>query len=182
MTDTQLKEFLATFTHTESGDVKRNKFVLFAKKGAEGTFEAIGYKQESAAIANNYDTSEMTDILGTKYAEKNDKNETIEMSEYHINKDKSAFIDEAFKYTVAGLESELTDYTLLMVFGWLVDKSGAMLARQIDNCTLTLDNLGGQSFTMADVTFTGISKGTFGTVTSLSNPTFTEYQPTTAEG
>lgn len=175
MTDTQLKEFLSTFNHTETGDVKRNKFVLFAKKGTAEAFEAIGYKQESAAIANNYDTTEMTDILGVKYAEINDKNETIEMSEYHINKDKSAFLDEAFKYTVAGLESELNDYTLLMVFGWLVDESNAMFARQIENCSLTLDNLGGQSFTMADVTFSGISKGTFGTVDSLTNPIFTEH-------
>lgn len=173
MTDKELKEFLGTFTHTEDGDVKRNKFVLFAKKGDSGTYEAIGYKQESAAISNNYDTTEMTDILGTKYAEKNDKNETIEMSEYHINKSKSAFLDEAFKYTVAGLENELNDYTLLMVFGWLTDADGGMLAREISGCTLTLDNLGGQSFTMADVTFSGIGKGTFGTVDSLTDPTFT---------
>lgn len=173
MTDTELKAFLDTFKHNDTGDVKRNKFVIFARKGTEGTFEAIGYKQESAAISNNYDTTEMTDILGVKYSEINDKNESIEMSEYHINKNKSAFLDTAFSYTIAGLESELNDYTLLMVCGWLVNDKGAMLARQVEGCSLSLDNLGGQSFTMADVTFGGISRGEFGTVASLTNPTFT---------
>ena len=177
MTDAQLKTFLDSFTHNDSGDVKRNKFVLFGKKGTEDKFVALGYKQESAAISNNYDTSDMTDVLGVKYNDINDKNETIEMSEYHINKDKSAFRDTAFTYTLAGLESELNDYTLLMVCGWLTNEDGAMLARQVENCTLSLDNLGGQSFTMADVTFSGIGRGTFGTVTSLTDPTFTEYTP-----
>ena len=175
MTDAEKITFLKNFSHTESGDVKRNKFVLFAKKGSSesSTYEAIGYKQESAAIANNYDTTELTDILGTKYKEINDKSESIEMSEYHINKDKSAFLDEAFKYTIAGLENQLNDYDLLMVFSWLVDSSGKMLARHITDCTLTLDNLGGQAYTMADVTFSGISDGEYGTVASLDNPTFT---------
>lgn len=175
MTDTEKITFLKKFTHTEAGDVKRKKFVLFAKKGSgeDTTYEAIGYKQESAAIANNYDTTELTDVLGTKYNEINDKNESIEMSEYHINKDKSAFLDEAFQYTIAGLENQLNDYDLLMVFSWLTDSSGKMLARHITNCSLSLDNLGGQSFTMADVTFGGISDGELGTVDSLDNPTFT---------
>lgn len=174
MTDSEKITFLKKFSHTESGDVKRKKFVLYAKKGSgDGSYEAIGYKQESSAIANNYDTTELTDVLGVKYSEINDKNESIEMSEYHINKDKSAFLDEAFKYTIAGLESQLNDYDLLMVFSWLQDSSGNMLARHITDCTLTLDNLGGQSYTMADVTFGGISDGELGTVTSLENPTFT---------
>lgn len=177
MTNEQLKTFLATFSNAESGDVKRNKFVLFARKGSTGDYEAIGYKQESAAIANNYDTTEMTDILGNKYNEINGKNESIEMSEYHINKNKSAFLDQAFSYTVAGLEQEMTDYDLLMVFGWMVNEAGAMMARHVPNCTLTLDNLGGQSYTMADVSFGGIGQGEFGTVTDIKNPTFTAYTP-----
>jgi len=173
VTDTELKTYLAKFEHSDTGDVKRQKFVLYAKKSDEENWTAIGYKQESAAISNNYDTTELTDVLGDKYNEVNDKNETIEMSEYHINKSKSDFLNKAFKYTVAGLESELTDYSLLMVFGWLVDESGNMLARKVDGVSLRLDNLGGQSFTMADVSFSGISKGEFGTVSDLKNPTFT---------
>ena len=111
MTDSEKITFLKKFSHTESGDVKRKKFVLYAKKGiGDGDYEAIGYKHESAAIANNYDTTELTDVLGVKYSEINDKNESIEMSEYHINKDKSAFLDEAFQYTIAGLENQLNDY------------------------------------------------------------------------
>ena len=176
ITDAQLKTFLATFEHKDTGDVKRNKFVLYVKKGAEAeTWEAVGYKQESAAISNNYDTSEITDILGNKYNDKNDKNETIDLSEYHLNKDKAALVDEADKYTIAGLETEMNDYSLLMVFGWLVDSTGKMLARKVDNCTLTADNIGGQTFTMSDVSFSGIGKGVFGTVDSLTNPTFAEH-------
>lgn len=172
MTDAQLAAYLATFTHTEAGDVQRKKFVLYAKKG-EGDFEAIGYKQESAAIANNYDTQDITDVLGNKYTEINAKNETVSMSEYRINKDHSAFLDEAFSLTLAGLEDKLKDYTLLFVCAWLVDGSGNMLARQVENCSLTLDNMGGQAYTMSDVTFSGIGQGVFGTVSSLESPTFT---------
>lgn len=178
VTDTQLKTFLDTFTHTEAGDVKRNKFVLYVKKGTDlesSAWEAVGYKQESAAISNNYDTSDITDILGKKYSDKKDKNETIDLSEYHLNKDKAKFLDDAVKYTVAGLETELNDYSLLMVFGWLVDSTGKMLARKVDDCTLTSDNIGGQTFTMSDVSFSAISRGVFGTVDNISNPTFTEY-------
>lgn len=174
MTDTELKTYLAAFTHTETGDAKREKFVLYARKGSTGDYEAIGYKQESAAISNNYDTNTLTDILGVKYNDIQDKDEQIEMSEYHINKDKSAFLDEAFQYTLAGLEADLNDYELIMVCHWLVDSSSHPLARKVTGVTLTLDNLGGQSYTMADVTFSGISRGEMGYVTITDGqPSFT---------
>lgn len=180
LTDAQLKTFLATFNHTGLGDVKRDKFILFARKGSTGDYEAIGYKQESAAISNNYDTQSLTDVLGNKYNDINDKDEQIEMSEYKINETHSPFLDTAFEYTIAGLESELTDYELLMVCSWLTTTSGSTtsyLTRKVTNVTLTLDNLGGQGHTMADVTFGGISRGIFGTVDSLTTPIFTEHTP-----
>lgn len=172
MTDTQLKTWLDGFTHTETGDVKREKFVLYARKGSTGDYTPVGYKQESAAIANNYDSSTMTDILGIKYTDINDKDEQIEMSEYHINTNKSAFLDLGFEYTLAGLEAEMNDYELIMVCMWLVDENDKYLARKVTGVTLQLDNLGGQSFTMADVTWSGISRGEMGTVT------ITDGQPT----
>ena len=173
MTDTALKSWLEDFTHVDTGDVKREKFVLYARKGNTGDYTAVGYKQESAAIANNYDTSTMTDILGVKYTDINDKDEQIEMSEYHINSSKSAFLDLGFEYTLAGLENDMNDYELLMVCMWLTDSDDQYLARHVTGVTLQLDNLGGQSFTMADVTWSGISRGEMGTVTFTGNqPTF----------
>lgn len=174
MTDAQLKTWLAGFEHTEAGDTKREKFVLWARKGNTGDWEAIGYKQESAAISNNYDTNTLTDILGVKYTDVQDKDEQIEMSEYRINKDKSAFLDEAFGLVLAGLEADMNDYELIMECRWLVDENEKSLGRHITGVTLTLDNLGGQNYTMADVTFSGISRGEMGTVTVTSGqPTFT---------
>ena len=81
-------------------------------------------------------------------------------------------------YTLAGLESEIEDYELLMVSAWLVNESGEFFARNVSGVRLKLDNMGGQSYTMADVTFSGISRGKFGTVSSLSNPEFKENVPT----
>lgn len=172
MTDEQILAFINEFGHIdETGDVKRNKFVLWAKKGNETTWTPIGYKQESASISNNYDSSTITDILGNKYTDINDKDEQIEMSEYHINPSASEFLDKAFALTLAGMEQELNDYQLLMECKWLVNEDDEELGRLVTGVTLQLDNLGGQSFTMADVTWSGISRGDMGTVT------FTNGQP-----
>ena len=176
-TDDQLVEYIKTFSNKTNGDVKRELFVIFGKKGTEGTYEPLGYKQESASIANNYESEEITDVLGDTYSELTGKKESIEMSEYHCNKEHSKFLDEAHMLTQAGLENQMGDYSLLMVSAWLTDSSGKMFAREVENCTLRLDNAGGQEYMMADVTFTGISRGKIGTVDSLEAPKFTEYLP-----
>ncbi len=177
MTDVQLKTFLDSFEHSGTGDVKRELFVIFGRKGNTGDFIPLGYKQESAAIENNYDENSVRDVLGQVYNDIISKDEQISMSEYHINPSASPFLDTAWMYTLAGLESELADYELLMVSAWLVDDSGHFFAREVSGVRLKLDNMGGQSYSMADVTFSGISRGKFGTVASLSNPEFSEYTP-----
>jgi len=174
MTDAQLKTYLDSFSaDTGTGDVKRELFIIYAKKTGESSYTPLGYKQESAAIENNYNENSVRDILGSVYNDIISKDEQISMSEYHINPNASAFLNTAWMYTLAGLESELEDYELLMVSAWL-KKSGAYFARQVQNVRLKLDNMGGQSFSMADVTFSGISRGKFGTVSDLASPSFTE--------
>lgn len=175
MTDAQLKTFLDTFTHSGTGDVKRELFIIFGRKGNTGDFIPLGYKQESAAIENNYNENSVRDVLGQVYNDIISKDEQISMSEYHNNPSASPFLDTAWLYTLANLESELEDYELLMVSAWLIDADGNFFARDVSGVRLKLDNMGGQSYTMADVTFSGISRGKFGTVSSLSKPEFSEH-------
>lgn len=177
MTDAQLKTFLDKFTHNGSGDVKRELFIIFGRKGSTDDFIPLGYKQESAAIENNYNENSVRDVLGNVYNDIISKDEQISMSEYHNNPSASPFLDTAWMYTLAGLESELEDYELLMVSAWLVNESGEFFARNVSGVRLKLDNMGGQSYTMADVTFSGISRGKFGTVSSLAKPEFKENIP-----
>jgi len=173
MTDTQLKTYLDTFKHIGTGDVKRELFVVYLRETDNDTWTPLGYKQESAAVANNYEETSVKDVLGNVYKDITSKEEEIDMSEYKIHDTKSAFLDKIWKYTMGGLENLLNSYQLLMVCGWLQDSNDQMLARKVDNVTANIDNMGGQGFTTADLKISGISRGEFGTVASLSSPTFT---------
>ena len=161
------------------GDVKRKRTLYFLRKKSDLTgmtdaqkvsaWQWLGYKQESLATANNYDEEEMEDVRGDVWNDIVDKNENIDMSECRINKDHTPFLDTMFKYTLCGIEEYLEDYEILFVYDWLnavSNKQGyetaEKLCRLVSNVTATLDNLGNQSFTTADVNLSGISEGEIG--------------------
>ena len=174
MTDAQLQTYLALFTNVATGDVKREAFIVYLRKDSTDDWHALGYKQESAAIANNYEEESIKDILGNVYNDITSKAEEIDMSEYKIHSTHSPFLDDIWKATLAGLENTLNSYQLLMVCSWLQNTNHDMLARMVENVSVNLDNMGGQGYTTADLKISGISKGVFGTVSSLTTPTFTE--------
>ena len=173
MTDAQLKTYLDTFTHDGTGDVKRELFVVYLREKSTDDWTALGYQQESAGIENNYEEESIKDILGDVWNSITSKDEQINMSEYKIHDERSAFLDNIWKMTLAGLEHLLNTYQLLMVCGWLKDTNGNMFAREVDNVSVRIDNMGGQGYTTSDLNISGISQGVFGTVANLKNPTFT---------
>lgn len=173
MTDAQLKTYLDGFTHEGTGDVKRELFVIYLREDSNDDWTPLGYKQESAGVENNYEEESVKDILGDVWNDITSKDEQINMSEYKIHDTRSAFLDNIWKLTLAGLENMLNSYQLLIVCGWLTDSNDKMLARQVDNVAVRIDNMGGQGYTTSDLKISGISQGTFGTVASLNNPSFT---------
>ena len=174
MTDTQLATYLAGFSNVVTGDVKREAFVVYLRKDSTDDWHPLGYKQESAAISNNYEEENIKDVLGNVYNDITSKAEEIDMSEYKIHSTHSPFLDDIWKATLAGLENTLNSYQLLMVCSWLQNSSDAMLARMVENVSVNLDNMGGQGYTTADLKISGISRGVFGTVSSLTSPAFVE--------
>lgn len=187
-TYTKLEDWLANNVSVDDsvlGDVKRKRTLLFLRKKSEltGMTDAqkvaawvwVGYKQENLVAANNYDEEEIEDVRGNIWNDIIDKNESIELSECRINKDQTAYLDTMFKYTLCGIEEYLEDYELLFVYDWLtaIDNGGTnpkgKLCRYVSNVTATLDNLGNQSFTTADITFNGINDGEIGYCILVNN-------------
>ena len=173
MTDAQLKTYLDGFTRDGTGDVKRELFVVYLREKSTDDWTALGYKQESAGIENNYEEESVKDILGDVWNDVTSKDEQINMSEYKIHDERSDFLNNIWKCTLGGLENMLNNYELLMVCGWLKDTNQQMLARHVENVTVRIDNMGGQGYTTSDLQISGISRGEFGTVASLNNPSFT---------
>lgn len=187
-TYTKLEDWLANNVSVDDsviGDVKRKRTLLFLRKKSEltGMTDAqkvtawvwVGYKQENLVAANNYDEEEIEDVRGNIWNDIIDKNESIELSECRINKDQTAYLDTMFKYTLCGIEEYLEDYELLFVYEWLnaIANSGTTvvgkLCRYVSDVTATLDNLGNQSFTTADVTLNGINEGEMGICQIIDN-------------
>lgn len=189
MTKTQLNTFLSSFklsstgntTDVGSSDIKRKMLAIYIKKASEDSaaYELLGYRQESMSVASNNDTSDIADVNGFHYTDFNSKSEKIEMSEYHINPKKTKFLEEAIKLKISDQEEDMQDYTVLMVYGFLRDTDGNCLATEETDCTVVLDNLGGQGYTTQDVSISLSGNKTFGTVPEIvSVPTFTEHTPT----
>lgn len=184
MTLTELKTYLGKFklTATDSStdvgatDIKRRALAHYIKKTGGEEYELLGYKQESVSVASNYEENTVTDVTGATYSDITGKAESIEMSEYSVNPNKTTFLEEAIKLKIGNLEEEMQDYDVLTVYGFLRDSSGKCLATLETGCSVKLDNLGGQGFTHSDVTITLSGQKTYGTVDEITaNPTFAEY-------
>lgn len=187
MTQAQLQAYIATFTLTATGaaddagtsDIKRKMLAHFVNVGTSASpeWELLGYKQESASVASNYDTTDLTDVTGESFTDVNSKLEKLEMSEYKINPTRTKFLAEAIKLKAIDAEDQMQDYQILTVYGFMRNTSGACMAYVEDGCSLILDNLGGSGYTLSDVSFTLSGRKTFGTVAEIerTGTTFTEY-------
>lgn len=183
MTKAQIKSFLNEFKLTSTGtnadvgktDIKREALAHYIRKGDTEDWEMLGYKQESVAVASNYESNTFSDVTGATYNDITDKAETIEMSEYIVNAEKTKFLDEAIKCKIADLEEEMQDYEILTVYGFYRNAEDKCLAVLEKNCTVVLDNLGGQGFTHSDVNITLSGEKTYGTVDEIvKKPQFNE--------
>lgn len=190
MTKAELKTFLADFKLTSTGessdvgktDIKREALAHYIRKAGGEAWEMLGYKQESGAVASNYESNTVSDITGATYNDITGKAESIEMSEYVVNPKKTVFLEEAIKLKIADQEEEMQDYEILTVYGFLRNSNNECLATLETDCTVVLDNLGGQGFTHSDVTITLSGKKTYGTVDEIIPvPTFDEYTAAQAE-
>lgn len=186
MTKAQIKDFLADFKLSSTGtsddvgktDIKRESLAHYIRKSGDESWEMLGYKQESATVASNYESNTISDVTGSTYNDITGKAEAIEMSEYIVNPNKTKFLEEAIKLKTADLEEEMQDYEILTVYGFLRNGENLCLATLEKNCTVVLDNLGGQGFTHSDVSITLSGNKTFGTVEEIvAVPTFEEYAP-----
>lgn len=184
MTKSQLKEFLAGFKLSATGtnqdvgktDIKREALAHYIRKSGTEDWEMLGYKQESASVASNYESNTVSDVTGSTYNDITGKAEAIEMSEYIVNPKKTKFLEEAIKLKVADLEEEMQDYEILTVYGFYRNETNKCLATLEKDCTVVLDNLGGQGFTHSDVNITLSGQKTYGTVAEIvAVPTFEEY-------
>lgn len=182
LTPAQIETFKSGFTLASGSsaegtvsDIKRKMLAVYIKGASDTAYEMLGYKQESMSVASNYDTADTTDVTGATYTDINSKAEKIEMSEYHINKNKTKFLEEAIKNKIFNQEEKMQNYTVLTVYGFLRDTDGNCLATEETGCTVVLDNLGGQGFVMSDVNITLSGVKTYGTVPEIvATPTFTE--------
>lgn len=190
MTKVEIKAFLADFKLTSTGttedvgktDIKREALAHYIRKSGDESWEMLGYKQESATVASNYESNTVSDVTGSTYNDITGKAESIEMSEYIVNPNKTRFLEEAIKLKTADLEEEMQDYEILTVYGFLRNNENLCLATLETNCSIMLDNLGGQGFTHSDVTVTLSGNKTFGTVKEIvAVPTFEEYTAANAE-
>lgn len=190
MTKSEKKLFLADFKLTSTGtsedvgktDVKREALAHYIRKSGEEDWEMLGYKQESATVASNYESNTVSDVTGSTYNDITGKAETIEMSEYIANPNKTKFLEEAIKLKAADLEEEMQDYEILTVYGFYRNEDGKCLATVETDCTVVLDNLGGQGFTHSDVNITLSGNKAFGTVEEIvAVPTFEEHTAAQAE-
>ena len=186
MTKAERKAFLADFKLSATGesadvgktDIKREALAHYIRKAGSETFEMLGYKQESGAVASNYESKPVSDITGATYNDITGKAESIEMSEYVVNPKKTVFLEEAIKLKIADQEEEMQDYEILTIYGFLRNGENKCLATLETDCTVVLDNLGGQGYTHSDVSITLSGKKTFGTVEEIVPvPTFDEYKP-----
>lgn len=184
MTAAQLKTFTEKFKLTATGtyedvgktDIKRQMLAHYIRKSGSEDWEMLGYKQESFAVASNYESNTVTDVTGSTYNDINGKAEAIEMSEYNVNPNKTKFLEEAIKLKITNREDEMQDYEILTVYGFLRDTENKCLATLETGCTVVLDNLGGQGFTHSDVNITLSGQKTYGTVAEIeSAPTFAEH-------
>lgn len=189
MTKKDLNEFLAKFKLTATdnvedvgkSDIKRKALAQYIKK-ADGSYEMLGYKQESVTTASNYETNTVTDVTGITYNDVTGKAESIELSEYIVNPKKTMFLEEAIKLKLSNQEEDMQDYTVLTVYGFLRNSEGKCLATEETNCSVLLDNLGGQGFTHSDVTVTLSGDKKYGTVDEIVPvPTFNEHTVTPAK-
>lgn len=186
MTKPELKAFLADFKLTSTGtseevgktDIKRESLAHYIRKAGSENFEMLGYKQESGTVSSNYESNTVSDITGATYNDITGKAEAIEMSEYVVNPKKTAFLEEAIKLKIADQEEDMQDYEILTVYGFFRNGENQCLATLETDCTVVLDNLGGQGFTHSDVTVNLSGKKTYGTVDEIiPAPTFEEYNP-----
>lgn len=184
MTQEQIKTFRDGFKLTSTGknaevgktDIKRQMLAHYIRKSGAENWEMLGYKQESFAVASNYESNPVTDVTGATYNDITGKAEAIELSEYNVNPNKTKFLEEAIKLKITNAEEEMQDYEILTVYGFLRNSENKCLATLEKDCTVVLDNLGGQGFTHSDVNITLSGVKTFGTVEEISStPTFEEY-------
>lgn len=180
-----INTFLAGFKLTSTGkydtvgnsDVKRKMLAQYIKNGNEegADYEMLGYKQASVSQSSNYDSETIKDVTGATYLDINSKAETLEMSEYLLNPNKTKFMEQAIKLKLSDQEEKMQNYTVLHVYGYLRNAQNKCLAVEESGCTLVLDNDGGEGFVHEDVNITlgGIKK--YGYVDEISaNPTFVE--------
>lgn len=178
MTQQELQNYIAGFKLSATGDgsdvgnsdIRRKMLAHFVNIGTNDKpeWELLGYKQESAAVASNYDSSDTTDVTGESFTDVNSKLEKLEMSEYKINPNRSKFLEEAIKLKAIDAEEQMQNYQILTVYGFMRNTAGACMAYIEDGCSLILDNLGGQGYTLTDVSFTLSGRKTFGTVSEIN--------------
>lgn len=184
MTQEQIKAFRDGFKLTSTGtyedtgktDIKRQMLAHYIRKLGSEQWEMLGYKQESFAVASNYESNTVTDVTGSTYNDITGKAEAIELSEYIVNTKKTQFLEEAIKLKITNSEEEMQDYEILTVYGFLRNSQNQCLATLEKDCSVMLDNLGGQGFTHSDVNITLSGQKTYGTIEEIvPNPTFKEY-------
>lgn len=180
LTAEQKYEFLKTFTIKDTGDIKRHRLAIFAKKASDldADWEYLGYKIDDMSLSNNYEKDEKKDVRGDNYDDIISKAETIDMSACRFNKEHSRLAENGAMMALSGLEELMSDYIILIVAEWRQNEKGEMWGRHIENCRLTVDNIGQSNYCAGDCTFSGISNGDVGTVTiSNKKPVFTKYEP-----
>ena len=141
---------------------------LSGTTGTEQVREIIGVRIEESAIAMNSDVQENTDILGQNHTDVNKTQPTQDFNSFNIlgGSRLAAYLIDNFRRNAV---SELSGaFTIYVITAFLGDEQNGYEAIKQEECTITYDNLGGDSYVNMDITVHYSNKNTTGSVDKLT--------------
>lgn len=176
MNDTQLKTWVEGFDNVlaDGQEAERKLFVMAVNVGASSAkqWEVLGVGVEDSALEYNDDTETKTDILGVARTRVNKMEPSQEFEPDTIRG--GAVLQKKLDSIVArNAYSEFTQFEVMVCKLWLKNEDG-YYAEVHSGCTIKPTSMGGSAYVDMPFSVSLSNKKTYGTVTDITNITFTE--------
>lgn len=162
---------------TGTGEILRKQMITYVNVGTSSApeWEAVGVKVEDSSIEFNPDTETITDIMGVTHTTVNKVEATQSLEPMTIRKE-SKLAQKLMKEFVYEKDyAKSSQFEVLIVYGWTSDTASGTTfkAEKQTGCTIYPQSLGGSSRVDMPIEITYSNKSEWGSVTDISNPTFT---------
>ena len=179
MTEAQLKTWIAGFSNSlatgEQAERKLLRIAVDVSTSAASTpsWEILGGGIESSDLETNPEVESKQDILGNNRTSVK-KFEPAQSLDPYTVEGGSAIHDILTRLFLLKEKSGFSQFKILVMYGWMKNEKGDIYAEIHKNSTITMSKYGGDSYVDMPIDIKLSNDKTYGTVSDLDDPTFTE--------